>query len=70
MASRRYELGLGNMADLIQAIELMAQAAQDMTALQLSWSNAIAELYRYSSQWPVDHRGAILQDLKSVGRTR
>ena len=70
VASRRYELGLGNMADLIQAIELMAQAAQDMTALQLSWSNAIAELYRYSSQWPVDHRGAILQDLKSVGRTR
>ena len=66
VASRRYDVGLGTMADLIQAIELLAQAAQNQADLQLSYSNAIAELYRYSAQWPASNRLNIEQSLGTL----
>ena len=66
VASRRYDVSLGTMADLIQAIELLAQAAQNRADLQLSYSNAIAELYRYSAQWPADNRLEIERSLDTL----
>jgi outer membrane protein TolC len=66
VASKRYEVGIGTMTDLIQATTQMGEAASNLSAMRLSYSNAIAELYRYSALWPTSNRGEILRDLQTM----
>ena len=66
VANRRYDVGLGTIADLIQAVELLAKAAQNQADLQLTYSNAIAELYRYSAEWPADNKMEIEKSLNTL----
>jgi outer membrane protein TolC len=66
VASKRYEVGIGTMTDLIQATTQMGESASNLSAMRLSYSNAIAELYRYSALWPTSNRGEILRDLQTM----
>lgn len=66
-AVRRYDVGIGTMTDLIQSTQMLAQAAQNLSTLRLMRSNAIAELYRYTAQWPTAHRRPIREALERVG---
>jgi outer membrane protein TolC len=66
VANRRYEVGLGTIADLIQAVALLGKAAQNQADLQLTYSNAIAELYRYSAEWPANNKMEIEQSLNTL----
>ena len=68
-ANRRYEVGIGTMTELIQATQLLAESAQNLIALRLIYSNAIAELYRYSARWPPLFSTGIEHDLEAIGRT-
>ena len=65
VADKRYQVGIGDMADLIQATQLLAEAAQNLKDIQLSYSNSLAELYRYSAQWPARQSDQILRDIRS-----
>jgi len=66
VASKRYEVGIGTMTDLIQATTQLGDAASNLSAMRLSYSNAIAELYRYSAQWPTTSHGEILRDIQAM----
>ena len=68
-ANRRYNVGIGSMTDLIQATQMLAQSAQNLVNLRLMRSTAIAELYRYSAQWPASQSHRIQDDLQRYGRT-
>lgn len=52
VASVRYAAGIGDITTVVQATQLLGQAAQQSKALRLAYHNAVAELYRYSGQWP------------------
>jgi outer membrane protein TolC len=66
VATKRYEIGIGTMTDLIQATTQMGEAATNLSAVRLSYSNAIAELYRYSALWPATNRSDILRDIQAL----
>jgi outer membrane protein TolC len=63
VANKRYEIGLGNMTDVVQATQLLAEAASNLIALRLLHQNSVSQLYRYSAQWPEDLRPLINQEL-------
>ncbi len=66
VAGKRYEVGIGTMSDLIQATTQLGEAASNLSAMRLSYSNAIAELYRYSAQWPTANRSEIVRGLQAL----
>ncbi len=66
VAGKRYEVGLGTMTDLIQATSQLGEAATNLSAMRLNYSNAIAELYRYSAQWPIANRSEIVRGLQAL----
>lgn len=66
VANKRYEVGIGAIADLIQATQLLAEASENLAEIRLSHSNSLAELYRYSSQWPTKQSDQILRDIRSL----
>jgi outer membrane protein TolC len=66
VATKRYEIGIGTMTDLIQATTQMGDAATNLSAMRLSYSNAIAELYRYSALWPSANRTEILREIQAL----
>ncbi len=52
VASARYAAGVGDITTVVQSTELLGDAAEQNKSLRLIYRNAIAELYRYSAQWP------------------
>ena len=61
-ARARFSIGVGNITSVVQTIQQLSTAAQQVAQAILSYNNSIAELYRYSATWPentkqdVDHR--------------
>jgi len=66
VASKRYDVGIGTMTELIQATQLLGESAQQLAGLRLLYNNAIAELYRYSARWPSEYSSTILNDLQAI----
>ena len=62
----RFDVGLSDMTSIIQAIQLLGTAIQARVDALRSYNDSVAELYRYSAEWPdgiklvVDER---MQDL-------
>ena len=50
---------------MVQATELLGHAAEQNKSLRLIYRNAIAELYRYSAQWPKPFQPQINALMKS-----
>ena len=52
-ASRaRFAVGVGDITSVVQTIEQLSQAAQQLSTATLSYNTALAQLYRYSATWP------------------
>ncbi len=51
-ARARFAVGVGDITSVVQAIELLSQAAQQVSQSILSYNTAVAQLYRYSATWP------------------
>ncbi|WP_170953650.1 TolC family protein [Synechococcus sp. UW179A] len=65
VASARYAAGVGDITTVVQATELLGDAAEQNKSLRLIYRNAIAELYRYSAQWPKPFQPQIRTLMKS-----
>ena len=68
VANKRYEIGIGTMTDVVQATQMLGDAASNLTYLRLLYQNAVSQLYRYSAQWPHDLRPLIKQELGALQR--
>ena len=65
VAAARYAAGVGDITTVVQATELLGDAAEQNKSLRLIYRNAIAELYRYSAQWPKPFQPQIRALMKS-----
>lgn len=52
VARARLQVGVGDVTSVVQAIQLIGAAAQSRVNAVLAYNQSIAELYRYSAQWP------------------
>ncbi|TCD55377.1 TolC family protein [Synechococcus sp. BS56D] len=59
-ARARFEVGVGDITSVVQTIQQLSSAAQQLSQAVLGYNNAVAELYRYSATWP----GASQQDVQ------
>lgn len=48
----RYKVGLSDMTSIVQSIQQLGEAIQSKTNALLDFNDSVAELYRYSAQWP------------------
>ncbi|EHA62214.1 TolC family protein [Synechococcus sp. WH 8016] len=53
-ARARLDVGVGDIFSVVQAIGLLSSAAVQKSQSTLNYNNSIAELYRYSANWPLD----------------
>ena len=53
-ARARFDVGVGDIFSVVQAISLLSTAALQKSQSTLSYNNSIAELYRYSANWPMN----------------
>ena len=51
-ARTRFEVGVGDITDVVQATTAVSSASQDYSGQILKYNNAVVELYRYSATWP------------------
>ena len=51
-ARARFEVGVGDITSVVQAISQLSQAARQLSRAVLTYNTAVAELYRYSATWP------------------
>lgn len=66
-ASRaRFSAGVGDITSVVQNIQQLSQAAVQVSEATLSYNNALALLYRYSSTWPPTVQSSIELRLKNL----
>ncbi len=64
-ASERYKAGIGNITTVVQTTQLLGETSTQFKNLRVAYRNAIAELYRYSGQWPEPYQSQISNLLKN-----
>ena len=52
-ARARFDVGVGDIVSVVQAIGLLSSAAIQKSQATLTYNNSIAQLYRYSANWPM-----------------
>lgn len=63
-ASRaRFAVGVGDITSVVQTIQQLSQASEQLSQAILSHNIAVAELYRYSATWPVNSQQEVLNRL-------
>ena len=55
----RFNVGVGDITSVVQAIQQLSQSAQLLASSLLSYNNAVAQLYRYSATWPLNTRQTV-----------
>ena len=65
-ARTRFEVGVGDITSVVQAITQLSTAAAEFSSQILNYNNAIAELYRYSATWPTSMKREIDTRIKSL----
>ena len=65
-ARARFAVGVGNITSVVQSIQLLSTASQQVAEAMLSYNNAVAELYRYSATWPGIAESEVRQRMKSM----
>lgn len=48
----RFTVGLADITSIVQSMQLLGQASEAYCNSLLQYNNAVAELYRYSAEWP------------------
>jgi outer membrane protein TolC len=68
-ARARFDIGVGDIVGVVQAIGLLSRAATQKSQSILQYNTAIAELYRYSANWPMDSENNVDQRIKTNKQT-
>lgn len=66
IASERYSAGIGSITTSVQATEMLGRASSILSQTRVSYFDSIAQLYRYSAQWPLQYKQAIVDGLSSL----
>jgi outer membrane protein TolC len=64
----RYTAGVGDITSVVQTIEQLSTAAQQVSTSTLSYNTALAQLYRYSAIWPPQTQDEVQQQLQRLRR--
>ena len=68
-ASRaRFAVGVGDITSVVQTIQQLSQAAEQLSSATLSYNTALAQLYRYSATWPAQAEREVHQRLQQLRR--
>jgi len=68
-ASRaRFDVGVGDITSVVQTIQQLSQASQQVSESILSYNTALAQLYRYSATWPTQTQSEVRQRLEGLRR--
>jgi hypothetical protein len=59
---------VGDITSVVQTIQQLSQAAQQVSESILSYNTALAQLYRYSATWPSQTQSEVRQHLQSLRR--
>ena len=65
----RFNVGVGDITSVVQAIQQLSQSAELLASSLLSYNNAVAQLYRYSATWPLNTHQTVqvrLQQLRQA----
>lgn len=65
-ARARFEVGVGDITAVVQAINQLSQSSQQMADSILNYNISIAELYRYSATWPLTTKQEVEQRVQSL----
>ena len=68
-ARARFDIGVGDIVGVVQAIGLLSRAATQKSQSILQYNTAIAKLYRYSANWPMDSENNVDQRIKTNRET-
>ncbi len=58
-ARERFEVGVGDITSVVQAIGLISRTSQQLAESIWNYNNAVADLYRFTSTWPKDTKGKL-----------
>ena len=68
-ASRaRFAVGVGDITSVVQTIQQLSQASEQVSEAILSYNTALAQLYRYTAIWPPHTQGVVQQRLQNLRR--
>ena len=65
-ARARFDVGVGDITSVVQTIQQLSTAAQQLSQAVLSYNRAVAELYRYSATWPGASQQEVQERLKMM----
>ena len=65
-ARARFEVGVGDITSVVQTIQQLSTAAEQLSQAVLGYNRAVAELYRYSATWPGASQQEVGQRLKMM----
>ena len=51
-SSARFSVGVGDITSVVQTIQQLSEATQQVSIATLNYNTALAQLYRYSATWP------------------
>ena len=68
-ARARFDVGVGDIVSVVQAINLLSIAAIQKSQATLTYNNSIAELYRYSANWPMTSQKDVNLRIKTNDQT-
>jgi outer membrane protein TolC len=68
-ARARFDVGVGDIVSVVQAINLLSIAARQKSQATLTYNNSIAELYRYSANWPMTSQKDVNLRIKTNDQT-
>jgi len=65
-ARARFEVGVGDITAVVQAIQQLSQSSEQIANSILNYNNSIAQLYRYSATWPVTAKQDVKERIQSL----
>ena len=68
-ARARFAVGVGDITSVVQTIQQLSQASQQVSEAILSYNTALAQLYRYTAIWPPHTQSEVQQQLQSLRRS-
>jgi len=64
----RFAVGVGDITSVVQTIQQLAQAAEQISSATFSYNTALAQLYRYSATWPAQTEVEVQERLQKLRR--
>lgn len=65
-ARARFDVGVGDITSVVQTMQQLSTAAQQLSEAVLAYNTAVAELYRYSATWPGASKQEVQERLKMM----